>query len=450
MTIPLPYPSRIFSSIFFFGLLAFPLSANGRIEFLGLSSSPISVIPDSNSGLNEIFVIIPTDNWQIVYTPQAADNITFHTFHKEGTVYATDLKDISFIDGKYYINNCSTDCGYIINEGSRQMFFWLVDYSKVIFEPLNLRNNSNNYCDYTLFNFSGKADPIYYFGITGRRFTIDREIELSYSTFQWNETDNSFNKISKTDYFSYLNNDIIITPPITAETTVILTGDKFLKEWNKPVFIECNFNSPEAIDINASVIKDENNDENSNEITSNTTTFGGNAPCHFQFIADVTPNTIHNEWQIASDDNFNNILYHFYNNSFEYTFNEHGSYYVRFIGSNYNGSCEKISETFNIEIGDSQLLIPNVFSPNNDGINDMWKVSYKSLIKYECWIFNRNGKLLYKSTDPSEGWDGKVNGQTIKSGVFYYIIKAEGSDHKVYNLSGDINVISSLNNSNKE
>ena len=44
-------------------------------------------------------------------------------------------------------------------------------------------------------------------------------------------------------------------------------------------------------------------------------------------------------------------------------------------------------------------------------------------------------------TDPAQGWDGKYNGKYVPSGVYYYVIKAEGADGKKYKLNGDINII---------
>ena len=44
-------------------------------------------------------------------------------------------------------------------------------------------------------------------------------------------------------------------------------------------------------------------------------------------------------------------------------------------------------------------------------------------------------------SDPSMGWDGKYKGKLVPAGVYFYVIKAKGSDDKKYNLSGDINVI---------
>ncbi|MDE6366663.1 MAG: T9SS type B sorting domain-containing protein, partial [Muribaculaceae bacterium] len=62
-------------------------------------------------------------------------------------------------------------------------------------------------------------------------------------------------------------------------------------------------------------------------------------------------------------------------------------------------------------------------------------------IEFDCHIFDRNGRKLAHLTDPSQGWDGKINGKTAPSGVYFYVIRALGADGKEYKLSGDINII---------
>ncbi|MDE6248419.1 MAG: gliding motility-associated C-terminal domain-containing protein, partial [Paramuribaculum sp.] len=97
---------------------------------------------------------------------------------------------------------------------------------------------------------------------------------------------------------------------------------------------------------------------------------------------------------------------------------------------------------YTIQIGESRLECPNAFSPDaSEGINDEWKVSYKSIVSFECHIFNRYGQLMKHFNDPSQGWDGKYNGKFVPAGVYYYVIKARGSDGKKYDLSGDINIV---------
>ena len=115
---------------------------------------------------------------------------------------------------------------------------------------------------------------------------------------------------------------------------------------------------------------------------------------------------------------------------------------MRFQASNAAGTCDYFSETYEIHIGESQLVCPNAFSPNaSEGVNDEWKVSYKSIVEFECHIFNRWGTKIISLTDPSQGWDGKYNGKYVPAGVYYYVIKARGSDGHKYDLSGDINIL---------
>jgi gliding motility-associated-like protein len=69
------------------------------------------------------------------------------------------------------------------------------------------------------------------------------------------------------------------------------------------------------------------------------------------------------------------------------------------------------------------LQIPNAFSPNGDGINDVWNVKY--LADYPgatVEIFDRYGKLVFRSVGYNKPWDGNFNGGPVPVGVYYYII----------------------------
>ncbi|MDE6018943.1 MAG: gliding motility-associated C-terminal domain-containing protein, partial [Muribaculaceae bacterium] len=54
---------------------------------------------------------------------------------------------------------------------------------------------------------------------------------------------------------------------------------------------------------------------------------------------------------------------------------------------------------------------------------------------------NRQGHQICHLTSPEQGWDGKVNGKPVDSGVFFYVIEATGTDGKKYKMSGDINIV---------
>lgn len=69
------------------------------------------------------------------------------------------------------------------------------------------------------------------------------------------------------------------------------------------------------------------------------------------------------------------------------------------------------------------LAIPNAFTPNGDGINDIWKI--KNLSDYSgvtVNVFYRWGQNLFSSIGYSISWDGKYKGTTLPSDTYYYII----------------------------
>ncbi len=94
-----------------------------------------------------------------------------------------------------------------------------------------------------------------------------------------------------------------------------------------------------------------------------------------------------------------------------------------------------------IVVDPSELHIPNVFTPNGDGINDNFMVESKSLRGLSVEIFSRSGLKVYsflgegKFLSDWKGWDGNVNFSSIKasSGVYFYVIRATGWDDIVYN-----------------
>ncbi len=146
-----------------------------------------------------------------------------------------------------------------------------------------------------------------------------------------------------------------------------------------------------------------------------------------------------------------------------YTFYEPGAY--RVVCAVNNASCSSDSSEVNVQISESYLAVPNVFTPNGDGKNDEFRVAYRSLKEFHCWVYNRWGKLIYEWTDPSKGWDGTINGRPAAEGAYYYVIRALGTDAAknagymskisytkkklgadesvigIYQMSGDINLI---------
>ena len=69
------------------------------------------------------------------------------------------------------------------------------------------------------------------------------------------------------------------------------------------------------------------------------------------------------------------------------------------------------------------LYSPNAFSPDGDGINDLFKVSGQGMSDFQIEIYNRWGQMVYKSIDLSNGWDGTFKGKNLPTGTYVYKIK---------------------------
>ena len=75
---------------------------------------------------------------------------------------------------------------------------------------------------------------------------------------------------------------------------------------------------------------------------------------------------------------------------------------------------------------DDSVIIPNVFTPNGDGQNDLFLVEGDSISSLSVIIYNRWGTTLHKSSLIREGWDGRTRaGEIAVQGTYFYIITVE-------------------------
>lgn len=171
----------------------------------------------------------------------------------------------------------------------------------------------------------------------------------------------------------------------------------------------------------------------------------GPAPLEFLFAANVesSSSSLSYEWTFAEDEEFTYPILRRFDAETTYTFDRAGRLYVRLLVTDTESEDTKISGTFVIQISESEFKVPNAFSPNGDGINDIFKVQYKSLVRFNAVIFNRWGQKLYQwgFSDIDKGWDGTAHGSQVPAGVYFIVIEALGSDGVVYNHKGDINIL---------
>jgi gliding motility-associated-like protein len=88
-----------------------------------------------------------------------------------------------------------------------------------------------------------------------------------------------------------------------------------------------------------------------------------------------------------------------------------------------------------------EIFVPNTFTPNGDGRNDLLKVYGNYISTIELRIFNQWGELIYFNTDISKGWDGTHKGKAQPIGVYAYTLKVVLQDNTIKVKTGSINLI---------
>lgn len=121
------------------------------------------------------------------------------------------------------------------------------------------------------------------------------------------------------------------------------------------------------------------------------------------------------------------------------TYTTPGTYTVVLVAS--NGSCVDSVSTIIIVDVETTITIPNVFSPNGDGVNDGFFINSTGLESLSCDIFNRWGQLVYRLDSPNQKWDGTLNnGSAASDGTYFYILNAKGYNGKTYTYQGPLNL----------
>ena len=181
--------------------------------------------------------------------------------------------------------------------------------------------------------------------------------------------------------------------------------------------------------------------------------FSGNAPLIGRFQANpenVGAYTANYEWRFTINSETEPYLIR-YEQDTEYTFTDAGTHSIVLYATFVNGN-DTIAYTqdywaergpLTVSISESRLEMPNAFSPNGDGMNDIYqaKSNYQSIVEFHAYIFNRWGKKLYEWDDPAGGWDGTYKGKDVAQGVYFVLVKAKGADGREYNIRRDVNLL---------
>lgn len=412
------------------------LSAQAQLSFSGNTLPAITAEAERASGIEAIYVLNGTAGVTISYTASSS-SVTWNRYGAPGTPM-TEVGNVVRNGNTYTITADSGDTGYVISDGTNQHYFWVTDYSGHQLDITGVDISPESACDRTVLNISGHGDAIRYYSISGRGFDLSREIKIEWNTLQYNSDQQTWQQIRQTENMTYLHNVTGVIAPV-CDTDFTVTGDRFLEAWGMGLSVSSP--SYTAIAVSAETSAEQEERDNSNEKNPGTDGLGGSAPAVITFTAQPTDAVVFREWQFSRTEGFEDVDRRFSQDELTYTFEEEGTIYVRYQCSDAGGKCFYESETYTVSIGASDIQCPNAFSPNGDGRNDEWKVSYQSIVSFECHIFNRWGQKMCSFTNPADGWDGKYKGKTVPTGVYFYVIKAKGADGKDYKLSGDINIL---------
>jgi gliding motility-associated-like protein len=118
-----------------------------------------------------------------------------------------------------------------------------------------------------------------------------------------------------------------------------------------------------------------------------------------------------------------------------------GTYTVSLIASD-NLSCPDTAYATVVVLDDYTLVIPNIFTPNSDGINDQFKVLSTGAESLKGAIYDRWGLKIYDWANIAEGWDGHTSsGVEVSAGTYYYILNVKGQDGKEYEYTGFVQLL---------
>jgi len=124
------------------------------------------------------------------------------------------------------------------------------------------------------------------------------------------------------------------------------------------------------------------------------------------------------------------------------TFNEPGTFTITLTVTNEENMC---SDSFSVDIvvnGEHTITVPNIFSPNGDGQNDIFAITSANVVTLEAVVFDRWGLLMYGWNGINGGWNGRTKaGIEASEGTYYYLITYTDFKGDVFNLQGPFNLV---------
>lgn len=358
----------------------------------------------------------------------------------------TPVQNIKVKGASVSITGLKLDCGYMLQYSTDAKdsvtytrYVWLTKFLPM--QSVSW-NDTVDYCE----SLPLSVSPVmYYTNLLSLSAKVKRTLNATYSVYEMEDGEEID---SKTEIIS--GDDVFYIPSTpTVNTSFVLSDTHFKDEYTTDTFYTMAVNAFPQLTTTATM---DNEDDASKDIFKtdaegnivyyyggSVDTFRSSGPLEIYLQANASKKVNDLQWWISSDSAFTKYSILYNQPYIKKTFDNKQQYCIKLIASNTESGCE-YSKSMCFRIKSSELLIPNVFTPNGSSFQK-FKVAYSSIESFSCRIYDQWGRKVYDSDDINEGWDGKYKGSDAPTGAYFYVITAKGIDDISYNKKGTINLV---------
>jgi gliding motility-associated-like protein len=419
----------------------FAISAQSSYRVTGGVGEPL--LAESKTGV-DAYLLNGLTGAQISFT---ANNAGVHQWYKYRAGIAVAVASLQS-GNTSTVSDLEDGYGYYVEFPANTQIFpavWIIDYSRYRPKFFGIEFDEEYPCEYLNLFIDFEADMLYYESPSGTKYLLQRHYTLSCDNLEWDEDAKAFLHITETLDLTGNISEISLDSKPLQNTVFTLTGDSFAEHFGSGESVSAEY---AAVAVEAHATAETLREYGEAEFYETGTDLGGSAPVEYVFTAYANePVAAYYIWDIKKREANGAMtsVVHFPNSKIlTYNFEYEGNYVVELQVTNSQLNCVDSTQVFNVVIGETFVKIPNAFSPGSSaGINDEFRISYRSVVAFRASIFNRWGNLLFRWTDPAKGWDGRVNGKFVPTGVYYVVVEYTDSKGKKHTESSDVNILRS-------
>ncbi len=337
--------------------------------------------------------------------------------------------------------------GYFASvSGELPRYYYLLDYTdyRLGISHLVASRLEADPCSRVLLSWQGTIHPMHFYTPSGIRQTLPREMSVTLTDAIYNAEQKAYEEAPRTQTIEPLEQMAEVNAPLI-DTRFRILGDRWTKVFALDFTpIESDTYTTARLEQHAEITAHGQNGTELKDVSWESLS----APTTLRLVAHANePSAALLTWKIAQYAADGTTLIPVLNYSgaeTEYTLRSAGRFRIWLELTSRDGGCHDSSFSQEVRVTESHLDVPNAFTPgSSSGVNDVFRVAARSLVRFEGRIFSRSGQELYRWTDPAGGWDGTYQGKLVPTGAYLYTITAEGADDVSYQRSGTVSILRS-------